>query len=324
MLPELQVLLSLVTIAYCHPDARPLMTPAPALPDPFLHPRQFDSSYLAQTCGYIDAYILSPLGCYQGSVCVEERTLGLAGGCCRLADVSSNCFLPTSCVPQASLSASCDSACSEDIRVTKCDDAQPYCYTNYWVADGSTPTEVGCTSTQGFFAYVYSSYTKAGSNFSPTTRVSPVPQTATSSSVASNTGTLDSSQQISGNGENDQTSNPGSETTTNNSNGGESVPVGAIAGGVVGGVAVLAIAAGLITWLCLRHRREQRRSAGLKAGDPTPGAIVRKPVPEQHMISPVGSAELAHDQNYRPSEVDSNAKTHAHELLGRRAVPELP
>lgn len=137
------------------------------------------------------------------------------------------------------------------------------------------------------------------------------------------------SQQTSAGSDIDQTSTSETDGASNaGTSSGDSVPVGAIAGGVVGGVAVLAIAAGLITWLCLRHRRERRNNAAKNAdisgtnGTSSPGGsgIARKPVPEQRWIP----AELAHDQNYRPNEVVSNDKVHAHELLGRKTVPELP
>lgn len=217
------------------------------------------------------------------------------------------------------------------------------------VSDGSTPTEVGCTTTSGFFAYVYSDYTTAGSNFVPISRSSPIPQTASPTATATSSSetaeTATSSKESGGLGASQQTAGSGSsitsnsETTTNDNSSdgdssGNSVPVGAIAGGVVGGVAVLAIAAGIITWMCLRHRREKRNNinstdAGMpatsaKSAPPVEGPVVRKPVPGNGLIDGNGTAELAHDQNYRPHEVLSSDRTDAHELSGRRAVPELP
>lgn len=56
--------------------------------------------------------------CQNGFTCFAEPTFRAAGGCCRLGD-GANCQLPTSCVPQASLSQSCNAACSANARITK-------------------------------------------------------------------------------------------------------------------------------------------------------------------------------------------------------------
>ncbi|KAK4611998.1 hypothetical protein CLAFUW4_13103 [Fulvia fulva] len=104
---------------------------------------------------------ISRLSCPQGSSCAAQPSNNVAGGCCRLGDAS--CILATACIESSSLSASCGSDCQANSYVTKCSNsATPYCYTRYWVSGAVTPSEVGCTTTQGVVAYAYTTYTGFG------------------------------------------------------------------------------------------------------------------------------------------------------------------
>ena len=79
--------------------------------------------------------------------------------------------------------------------------------------------------------------------------------------------TIFQTQSASGGGSSGQVSGNGSSGST--SSGGSSTNVGAIAGGVVGGVAFLLLAAGLV-WFCVR-KRDRKRSMDEKAAGQSAG-----------------------------------------------------
>lgn len=80
------------------------------------------------------------------------------------------------------------------------------------------------------------------------------PQKTSSGSAAKGTGST------SGNGS-ETGERTGSAESSSGSDGdnGSSSPAGAIAGGVIGGLAVIGIAAAAIVWIVLRHKRKQKQ-----------------------------------------------------------------
>ncbi|GIZ46031.1 hypothetical protein CKM354_000917400 [Cercospora kikuchii] len=314
---------------------RPLITPAPAVHGhDDAHQalrRQLATTSLADTCGYVNAAVLEPRGCAQGYTCYAESSLSVAGGCCRLGDAA-NCQLPTACVAQADKSRSCDSSCSADERTTKCDLASPYCYTNYWPTPGQTFSEVGCTTAQGQFAYVYSTYTGFGAEIEDLTTGSQAtnpPISATNTNV--NTG---DSEQTGSSSPSETSVAAGSDD--NGGSSGSSTNTGAIAGGVVGGVAVLGLIAALITWIVLRNRRKERAAVATAGGSGEGqggfnGNNELKPPAED--IAPVSPAS-SHTLPRRPVGQELQAGVDRHEVAGYaeaselqnqpRRVPELP
>lgn len=212
--------------------------------------------------------------------------------------------------------------------MTKCSNsATPYCYTRYWVSGAVTPSEVGCTTTQGVVAYAYTTYTGFGAEITVNSVTSVIPTPSGSGSggaVATGEGSA-GGQSDGGSGDGDGQSGGG-------------VPAGAIAGGVVGGVAVIGIVAALIVWMVLRHRRQQKSTAaggtiaasdagavGLvseqKGGNGGPGdgtSFAEQKTANGSVSSP---AELSQRDAARPW---APAEGQWHEVPGRSTVPELP
>ncbi|PPJ55239.1 hypothetical protein CBER1_04290 [Cercospora berteroae] len=213
-----------------------------------------------------------------------------------------------------------------------CELVSPYCYTNYWPTPGQTFLEIGCTTEQGQFAYVYSTYTGFGAVISdlvtgaPATS-SPIPTTITNADTGDSEQTGSSSP---------SGTSVGAGSDGNGGSSGTSTNTGAIAGGVVGGVAVLGLIAALITWIVLRNRRKER--AGLAtAGGSGDGegryngnAELKPPQENIAAVSPTSS----HVVPRKPVGQELQAGVDRHEVAGYaearelqnqpRRVPELP
>ncbi|KAF2208164.1 hypothetical protein CERZMDRAFT_118837 [Cercospora zeae-maydis SCOH1-5] len=298
----------------------PLITPAPTVRGNHdIHHqalrRQLTTTSLAEVCGYANAAVLQPRGCPQGFTCYVESSLSVAGGCCRLGDAA-NCQLPTACVAQADRTRSCDSSCSADERITKCDLASPYCYTNYWPTPGQTFLEVGCTTAQGQLEYIYSTYTGFGAE------ITDLVTAAQATDSITNVGT--------GGSERTGSSSP-SETSAeadnngNSDSGGSSSNTGAIAGGVVGGVAVLGLIAALITWIVLRNRRKER--AAIAAGGGSNGGHERYDINNELKPAHENIAAVSQSSSYavqrKPAGQELYAGSGRHEVAGYAEAREL-
>ncbi|KAM3421380.1 hypothetical protein BST61_g1776 [Cercospora zeina] len=291
----------------------PLMTPAPVVREnDDIHRalrRQLTTTSLVDVCGYVDAAVLQPRGCPEGFTCYVESSLSVAGGCCRLGDAA-NCQLPTACVAQADRTSSCDSSCSANERITKCDLASPYCYTNYWPTSGQTFSEVGCTTAQGQLEYIYSTYTGFGAE------ITDLIDGAQATGSITNIGTGGSEQ--TGSSSPSGTS-VGAGNNGNSGSGGSSTNTGAIAGGVVGGVAVLGLVAALITWIVLRNRRKERaataaaRGTGGGHGKDDSNNELKPPQENIAAVSPTSS----HAVPRKPVGQDLHAGPETHEPLGK-------
>jgi hypothetical protein len=144
-------------------------------------------------------------------------------------------------------------------------------------------------------------YSNCTNIFSATT---PGPSTSSKTSPTTTTNTGSSTTGGSGDTTTGTSSTGTSSPTPGPNGGGKKTPVGAIAGGVVGGIAVIAIAAGLIFWLIVRNRNRGPANGNLgeknvgTGGAPSNGGA--------------GSANYPPSTNYAPSTAPNYAPAAPH------------
>lgn len=238
----------------------PAPTPAPEAP--FLEILKRQDVPGDNTCGYLSASSLRSLTCVNANyVCATNSFYGVHG-CCDPRSMAA-CSIPTACIPSTRLAASCTGGCSSNSFIAKCTNALiPACYEWHYVYPGNTVmTEYGCGSVEytSSVSRFYSGQIVPGGTSADDPTISYVTVTPTSNAESSSS-SLSSS-------ESSETSTPTPTliSDTNDGGSGKKTNVGAIAGGVVGGVVVLAaLGAGLI-FLCLRSRKKKQLATGTVA-----------------------------------------------------------
>ncbi|KAF2663484.1 hypothetical protein BT63DRAFT_461210 [Microthyrium microscopicum] len=251
------------------------------------------------TCGYNSGKLGAPITCQPGHTCAAVAAIGNvpgAIGCC-----SSGCNFVTLCYNLADVQASkCDHACQQDADVLQCTaSAAPYCYGYTWpditatnwicgTATGSTKdvisfTYLGESDNRSWSAYYYSG-SSASSTGLLSSAVSAAPVAASSSSSSSSS---------------TPTPPPAPVAKSN---------AGAIAGGVVGGVAVLAALAFGVFFLLHRNKKNKNAApiqadhAAPNSGYPQQQGYPQGQSPGQHMAAaPVaGAAAGFYGQEHKP------------------------
>lgn len=271
------------------PDAtfyRPEITSPPYIRQLLAEDASNDTVYIApdNTCGYVDGRPGAPITCNSLYTCaIVIQSEFQRAGCCS----SSDCGFRATCYDsKAVLSSSvCDGACLQDTFTAKCTDSTaPYCntvtffdgaidffcgnnnissleqlYTTWngqtdaveWNTFTITPTESGTESA-----------TDDGSFSIPTSFI----PSATGSSDGSST---DGSDGNTGSG---PTSGSGGSSSGDNGNAPtekkqSSTPIGPIVGGVVGGVAVLALI-GFGIFFLVRHNKKKKAATAAASTQP--------------------------------------------------------
>ncbi|KAF2116238.1 hypothetical protein BDV96DRAFT_46397 [Lophiotrema nucula] len=205
------------------------------------------------TCGYISGVSSRSLTCNNANyVCATNTAYGVHG-CCDPNGIST-CSIPTTCIPSSLMSASCTGDCSTNDYIAKCTDSdQPYCYEwRYVYSTRTVMTEHGCAAS-AFTVSVERTFDDEGttSSLASEVQISYVTVTPSAASTTSDA----SSTAVSGTAVS-QTAGP-TETTTTSEPPKKKTNVGAIVGGVVGGLVVIgAIAFGII-FLILRKRNRR-------------------------------------------------------------------
>ncbi|OCK88769.1 uncharacterized protein K441DRAFT_700303 [Cenococcum geophilum 1.58] len=231
------------------------------------------------TCGYISGTSSRPVTCrVDGDVCVTNTFNGVFG-CCPGTDII-DCLLATACVPYASLGY-CNAACRSDNYITRCGSAAPYCQYDIFVFPDTEFTYFGC-AIAGTVVTVYPTYNGG----SVTVTYAPFTATTTLTTTATPPPTITSSAP------------PASLSTTTTPTPTPTptpmptpTPAGAIAGGVVGGIAVLAALGFGIFYLLTRRRRENASGASGFARDGPAGGpppVDPKP-PINSSVGPAGN-----------------------------------
>ncbi|GAP83858.1 putative duf1620 domain-containing protein [Rosellinia necatrix] len=252
----------------------PTITQAPSLRELFKRDTGDQTVLIGpdNTCGYIDGRPGAPLTCNNQYTCaiVIQESYGRAG-CCQGED----CGLRATCYDSQQVYASsyCNDACLQDTFTLKCtENTARFCNTatffsgviDYWCGPNqiSTPQQISTTwngqtdavSWQEFIFTAsgsdtgFESATDDGSfSFSFTSEPS-----STTSIVTGGSGNSGGNNGGSSNNNNNGGSSNGDTPTEKKS----STPIGAIVGGVVGGVAVIALI-GLGIFFILRHNKKK-------------------------------------------------------------------
>lgn len=114
-----------------------------------------------------------------------------------------------------------------------------------------------------------------------------------------------------------------SQITTNDTSGGSSTNVGAIAGGVVGGVAALGLIAALITWIVLRNKRKERKADTITTSKGGGGEVGGGVALENHMNDPKSPVSTAVSPSVSPH-VHSRDEPVSNELQAGDSRFEVP
>lgn len=225
------------------------------------------------TCGFISGRPGAAYSCGVGGTCLfltaeAPRTGNVA--CCDGED----CNFRATCIDydQYYTQSICDDGCKVDAYTTKCIGTDyPYCNTvsfrggivDYWcnglnisVPQAASTTYDGQTG-RSFMPVVLSDETSSSLILSPTSsEVVPGPTTDPNGDNGS-TGNSGNTGNNGNNGDSGSTGDSGSSQNKDNG-GGSSTPIGAIVGGVVGGVAVLALI-GVALWWFLRKKKGNKQ-----------------------------------------------------------------
>jgi hypothetical protein len=189
-------------------------------------------------------------------------------------------------------------------RKDSTDSATPYCYNwLYSYGPGVTMTEFGCATTP-FTELVWRTYSGeslpndiASSSLPevPITVTITVPDSSSDTTVSTATGSSSTVSQPF------QVSSPGGNATPKK----KSTPVGAIVGGVVGGLAVIALAVFGIVFLLLKKRKNKSNTDQSASGIAATGPTDFKPPHDpnmQQMQQPYGAPTYGQQPAYPPSD----------------------
>ncbi|RDW63504.1 hypothetical protein BP6252_11049 [Coleophoma cylindrospora] len=258
-----------------------------------LHQRQGGT---LQTCGYSLGISTSPLYCVDArAVCATNSLSGF--GCCLSTGIT-NCLIPTSCIDSTAV-GNYGSSFLNNPYVTSCTNSgASLCVTRAIEYSPSFVTGWGCTDSLGATFELYYSTTSTASNASTASGRSFSPITVFQANYISTSSTTTSTSTSSSS----TTTSPTSTTTTSitttpiiNTPGpatkSSSTPIGAIVGGTVGGVAVIALCA-LALFFMLRKRKNNDHSAPFQQPTALPSNNNYGPPPGGHAAYPT---EKIHD-----------------------------
>ncbi|KAF2457414.1 hypothetical protein BDY21DRAFT_25319 [Lineolata rhizophorae] len=218
----------------------PNPTPAPAIDISELRRRQNDAG--DNTCGWQDNGLA--LTCGVSRTCMKylpDNSVGMAG-CCTAGDYQ-DCGWSNQCLNSWDAQESCGSACYSNTFIRKCTaSSAPFCVS--WTYPFEQIQDYGC-SDEPIDSWITISASSSGASSG---RVSlPV---APESSVTGWRSEDNPSSQCS------SSSSCGTPTPPPSPDDDDDTPVGAIVGGVVGGIGAIALVC-LGVWLCLRHKKKQ-------------------------------------------------------------------
>lgn len=226
------------------------------------------------TCGFVDANLASALTCPGSNICATNSILGVAG-CCDPLSLES-CYLFTSCVPSSRMASCTAASCLQNEAIAKCTEASaPYCVD--WQYDYITTTlkAYGC-DVSDFTGSVELTY--SGQDiFDISSYLTSIPEFSFPTVFVTQTQTLSAGLA----GTTDSSSSSFSSSHNTNSDSHKKTPLGAIIGGVVGGLAVIALVGAGLLFLLFKRRRDKRNTAAAAAFTPAHPQQQGPPPPQQ-------------------------------------------
>lgn len=226
------------------------------------------------TCGFVDANLASALTCPGSNICATNSILGVAG-CCDPLSLES-CYLFTSCVPSSRMASCTAASCLQNEAIAKCTEASaPYCVD--WQYDYITTTlkAYGC-DVSDFTGSVELTY--SGQDiFDISSYLTSIPEFSFPTVFVTQTQTLSAGLA----GTTDSSSSSFSSSHNTNSDSHKKTPLGAIIGGVVGGLAVIALVGAGLLFLLFKRRRDKRNAAAAAAFTPAHPQQQGPPPPQQ-------------------------------------------
>lgn len=228
------------------------------------------------TCGFVDANLASALTCPGSNICATNSILGVAG-CCDPLSLES-CYLFTSCVPSSRMASCTAASCLQNEAIAKCTEASaPYCVD--WQYDYITTTlkAYGC-DVSDFTGSVELTY--SGQDiFDISSYLTSIPEFSFPTVFVTQTQTLSAGLA----GTTDSSSSSFSSSHNTNSDSHKKTPLGAIIGGVVGGLAVIALVGAGLLFLLFKRRRDKRNAAAAAAFTPAHPQQQGPPPPQPPM-----------------------------------------
>ncbi|KAF1979616.1 hypothetical protein BU23DRAFT_548827 [Bimuria novae-zelandiae CBS 107.79] len=254
------------------------------------------------TCGWIATdfdtagNFSTPVICSTGRTCAlyTASNIGMAG-CCSGGDTQ-NCGWGKSCVNyDAYTKKSCDTDCELNPFIWKCSKAAtPYCVT--WTYPDAGVADYACATYNSGILTVLQTATDETSVYWKTLETfSGDAVTGWDDTATSETSDLfpESTPTTTDKGPSET---PGLVTPTPSPRPPKkkSTPIGAIVGGVVGGLAVLALLAGVLIFVCLKNRKSKQLAANQplmttqhqQQEPPPPAAEYKPPMQQQTYASP--------------------------------------
>ncbi|KAI1340135.1 hypothetical protein F5Y15DRAFT_423524 [Xylariaceae sp. FL0016] len=239
------------------------------------------------TCGFFDGSIGAPYYCNAGYTCALVTTAGYGFVACCDSD-QEDCGVRVGCMDYFDVYSSsyCDSGCLHDTLTAKCTYTDyPYCGT-VTMLDGIT--DYYCNSVDlSSVEEVLTTYDGEDDGRSFT----PVVVTLSTSDSTATTGTADDGNlgpAVTVTASSSSSTGPPGPTHPSTSK--SSTPVGAIAGGAVGGVALLALIAAGIFFL-VRHNKKNKNANG---------APVAHDQPTMHQTQTPNSPPVSPPMSYAP------------------------
>ncbi|KAH9885646.1 hypothetical protein F4778DRAFT_787044 [Xylariomycetidae sp. FL2044] len=260
------------------------------------------------TCGYIsgDASYY-PLTCGSGYSCTNS---GAFRGCCETGECAQSTQFITTCLDATAPACASGTTVGPNTLCCTSQSENPYCLTYLWsttASPGAVFTQYNCDQASFSGQYVLAADMPTSASSSRTT-------TARSKTWAGGVGTSARSS---------VTVIPGGGDESNRSGRGESnTAVGAIVGGVIGGVAALALI-GFLAWFLLHNNKKKRKNtAANDDSQPSTGPATDPPAPmgEQRQLTPPPVYDPHHSYAPATTSPGQGARSNPHDSY-RNAPP---
>ncbi|PQE32799.1 syndecan domain-containing protein [Rutstroemia sp. NJR-2017a WRK4] len=283
---HLLALSSLITLwTWTGSSSASLITQRPPHPTPFpdanlrIAPRQ--TTTFGSTCGYHNGNTLLPWIAPPGFDC-RQSSVGLWGFCPNTYRDAQECSMLGFCIDNRDCASGCGISGQKTTQCT--DSTAPSCYFAFLQSQQQTYTMVSCADHTNEY-FLATPNTTSTEGVAPASSTSPssvsagsVTSSSSSSSSTASSQTISSSQATNTNTAASSTPSANSSSSSSSSNSGSSNNIGAIVGGVLGGLALIfLIVVGLIFLRRSSHSAAKSEPRPETAYLPAYGPVVPQP-----------------------------------------------